>query len=63
MKFQPVKTARMARMDLFLWPYVKVVGSGIARLLAMIVLDIDLARHEPPDTRTSVLGDINPARR
>jgi hypothetical protein len=52
-------------VDLFLGPYLKVLGGGILRLLALLVfevLDVPLLKHEPPDTRTNVLGDINPNR-
>jgi hypothetical protein len=49
-------------VDLFLGPYLKVVGGGIAKLLALLVFDVAVPKHEPPDTRTSVLGDIHPER-
>jgi hypothetical protein len=47
-------------VDLCLGPYLKVVGGGVARLLALLVVGVPT--HEPPDTPTSVLGDINPER-
>jgi hypothetical protein len=48
-------------VDLFLGPYLKVVGGGLARLLALVFGAAELKR-ELPDTRTSVLGDIHPKR-